>query len=364
MKKLFSIILSLALIMSMSMTAFAADVEADGGSASADVTGTYNAGSDSETVFSVDIVWSGLSFTYNEGGKSWNAGTHSYDTTEAGWAESNASITVTNHSNTAITATPTWTAADGYGDVTMSFANESGAEITYLALATADNGTDGAAGTATSGIIKVTPGGTLAATANNVTIGTITVTISASAIVVSDEAALAAALAAGGNIVLADDISLTSTLTVSATTPVVLDLNGNTITLSAEDWALVVNEGSTLTLNDSDGNGSIKSSGATVYCYGTLIVNGGTYDSGMGRRTLLVNSTGNAVINGGTFTWIAVNGTLTMTGGTITSGLEANGTITVTGGTFPFDVSKYVDIENYDVITNDDGTYTVTAKTA
>lgn len=169
MKKFVSMLLALLLIVSLSATAFGIG---SGESSSADVKGTYN-GSASSVVYSVDISWAGLEFTYNAAyeGK-WNPGTHSYDdATEAGWAEGNGTITVTNHSNADITAVPSYAAKEGYESAGMKFSTES------LSVATADNGTDGKAGEAVTGTITITPTGTLPEGTSGAVIGTITVTI-------------------------------------------------------------------------------------------------------------------------------------------------------------------------------------------
>ena len=151
------------------------NVATDGGSVNADVRGTYVAAGEAGTKYSVDIEWSGLSFTYNAETKEWNTDTHSYDVTGGSWAEGTGSITVTNHSNIAITATPTWTPGTDYSSVTLGFTYSNGESALNVAAAT--EGTDEQNGTASSGTITVTPGGSLASTANNTVIGTITVTI-------------------------------------------------------------------------------------------------------------------------------------------------------------------------------------------
>lgn len=173
MKKIISLILALAMVMSLSVTAFAAEGVTNGGTDTSDVKGTYSSTA-TVTVYSVDIAWEGLSFTYNgafEG--NWNPETHEYeDATAAGWAAGNGTITVTNHSNTAITATPTYTAKDGFETAGVSFSTSA------LNVATADNGIDGAAGTAVTGTITVTPTGSLPEGTKDAVIGTITITIS------------------------------------------------------------------------------------------------------------------------------------------------------------------------------------------
>lgn len=173
MKKILSLILALAMIMSLSVTAFAAEGITNGDTDTADVKGTYSS-EVTVTVYSVDISWEGLSFTYNgafEG--NWDPKTHEYEnSTAAGWAAGNGTITVTNHSNTAITATPSYKAVAGYETAGVSFSTAA------LEVATADNGVDGAAGSAVTETIVVTPTGSLPEGTDDVTIGTITITIS------------------------------------------------------------------------------------------------------------------------------------------------------------------------------------------
>lgn len=111
MKKVISLILALALVMSMSITAFAADTSANvsesGKSATINVSGTYNKGGIAATRVSVDITWDAMTFTYTGASDgTWDPATHSYTgSSEGGWSTETATITVTNHSNAAITAT-------------------------------------------------------------------------------------------------------------------------------------------------------------------------------------------------------------------------------------------------------------------
>lgn len=173
MKKMISLILTLTMLMSLSITAFAAEGVTSGGMDMSEVKGTYSSTA-TVTVYSVDIVWEDLSFTYNgafEG--NWNPKTHEYeDANAAGWAAGSGTITVINHSNTEITATPSYTAKDGYESASMNFSTAA------LKVESADNGVDGAAGTAVTRTITVTPTGSLPEGTENATIGTITITIS------------------------------------------------------------------------------------------------------------------------------------------------------------------------------------------
>ena len=142
------------------------------GSYSAEVKGTYQPGGSGAVVYSVDIAWTDMNFTYTGAGEgTWNPETHQYEGgTEASWTDSNASITVTNHSNAAVKATASYQAETGYESTTMTFGNN-GATVATAVDTTVQN--------APSATITVTPGGTLAESANGGKIGTITVSIAA-----------------------------------------------------------------------------------------------------------------------------------------------------------------------------------------
>lgn len=163
MKKLISAILTLAMVMTMSLTAFAVG---QGESLTTEVKGTYK-GKETEVVYSVDISWTAMDFTYNDAYKGeWDAANHTYkNATPANW-EGTGTITITNHSNTDIKATPAYAAAAGYADASMGFDT--------AALKVASAATNNAAET---GTITVTPAGKLPAGTTSAVIGTITVTI-------------------------------------------------------------------------------------------------------------------------------------------------------------------------------------------
>ena len=370
MKKLLSLILALALVMSMGITAFAAEGDQDGvqtGSYSADVTGSVTTGGNGEAVYSVDIKWSGLSFTYNGGSKVWDAENQKYNITSTdaeGWEESNGKITVTNHSNAAITATPTWNADDDYKDVTMAFAYSNGTDTLELASAETNNA-------AVEGTITVTPGGTLASTANGNAIGQITIKIESTATVVTTATALIDALATSGSVVLNGDIKKHSSgdygasFYVQNNASVVLDLNGHSLT-STDGHAIWVSEGSTLTISGGTVIGE-NYNNCALCCFGTAIINGGTYS---GMYSVYVQGTSAVVtINDGEFDdlYALSGGTFIVYGGTFTGDLITNsgsgdGSMTIYGGTFSSNPSKYV-ADGYEAINNGDGTYTVSAKT-
>ena len=173
MKKLVSMLAVAALTCTMGTTAFAADQDGvSTGSYSADVKGTYQVGGSGAVVYSVDIAWTDMSFTYTGAGEgTWDPETHQYNgSSEGAWTASNDSITVTNHSNAPVTATASYAADPDYGSTTMTFGNNGATVATAV-------GTEVAS--APSATITVTPGGTLAESANGGKIGTITVSIAA-----------------------------------------------------------------------------------------------------------------------------------------------------------------------------------------
>lgn len=108
MKKLIATALALTMTLSLSTTALAAGNVNGAGVGSQDpidVTAKYNDGATEPTVYSVDLTWEDMTFTYNESGtRTWNPDTHTYtNTTSAGWDKISAAVTATNHSNAQVT---------------------------------------------------------------------------------------------------------------------------------------------------------------------------------------------------------------------------------------------------------------------
>ena len=175
MKQIFTLSLTFLRIFSLvTVTAFAADVtitEADK-SATKAVKASYHSGAGGGTVYSVDITWGNMAFTYSDGsGSTWDPMTH---TSKAGgtggWSHNGNTVTVTNHSNTEVTATLAYASTEGFKGISGSFGNKS-----TMNLATA-------VGTAVSEAPKDTAALTLDGTLDSsvkapTQIGTITVTI-------------------------------------------------------------------------------------------------------------------------------------------------------------------------------------------
>lgn len=178
MKKIVSVFLLLAFMATLSITAFAEENVGTGGYTT-DVNGSYVPGATSNgTVFSVDITWTNMTFTYHaEKGLVWDTETHSYSEYQPAYWEGKGNITVTNHSNAKISAVPSYAAKTGYEDAYMTFSTEK------LALASAADNNQ-----AVTGTIAVTPAGSLPAMSESATIGSITVTIAQIADVTIEEA--------------------------------------------------------------------------------------------------------------------------------------------------------------------------------
>ena len=111
MKKFLASTIAFVLVLSMSVTAFAANSETNDGTANTDiaVNGTYQAAEAPAEKISVDIVWDEMSFTYTGASEGeWNPQTHAYENgTPGAWAPTSGTdpkITVTNHSNVDVEA--------------------------------------------------------------------------------------------------------------------------------------------------------------------------------------------------------------------------------------------------------------------
>lgn len=99
-KKLLAAALVMVLAMGLSVTAFAETLNVPG-SKSFDVNGSYKG--TAKDVYSVDIEWGSMNFTYETTGeKEWNPETHEYNVSEGDtWKfdEHANEVKVTNHSN-------------------------------------------------------------------------------------------------------------------------------------------------------------------------------------------------------------------------------------------------------------------------
>ena len=332
------------------------------------VTGVYQAGKAADEKISADLVWDAMDFTYTAPSQgTWNPATHTYEgATEGGWSDNTPAITVKNHSNVALNATlgftpdvtgvvGTFTEASGTAnDGVLELATAEGTEVANAPTATANFGISGAAIDADKAL------------------GTVTVTIAkageSGGVTTFED--LQAAVNAGGTVKLGGDITLESSLNIEAATPVVLDLNGHTITGSGRSVCVWLLSGS-CTIR----GGSITATGDNaVYNYsksGTLMIEGCTIRT---DRSALYSGDDDAVTTVKNSTLISdiaaifcESGTISLEGTVNLSGKRytintMNGNVTVVAGTYNFDPTSYVDTDTYTVTDNGDGTWTVTAK--
>ena len=132
MKKL-STILALVLVVALFASfAVSAEVEhstiAELGSVSKDIEFDFEEVSiDESVVYSVDVAWNDLSFTYDEGKLSWNPEDHDYTKADpaADWSDDEGFVTVTNHSNAKVAVTVSFDDANKEDTVDVAVTNGS-----------------------------------------------------------------------------------------------------------------------------------------------------------------------------------------------------------------------------------------------
>ena len=188
-----------------------------------------------------------------------------------------------------------------------------------------------------------------------------------------NETALRAAVAVGGEITLDTSITLSSTLYIDNT--VILNLGGYTLTNMVDNEStdvIMVNENGKLTIN---GEGNVTAvtgnDGFTIISKGTLTINGGTFSSGLdttndGNCVIYARGNGKVYINGGTFLTSEEDDTKYLINKRDDD--RATTTIEVKGGRFQnFDPANnqaegpntnFV-VSGYSSVLNDDGYYVV-----
>lgn len=120
MKKPAIALMALACTLAVSSAAFAA-VPAP---STQEVTGQYHANTTVSTVYSVDVAWDSMAFTYtvdNEG--TWNPNTHKVEGASKGVWSGDGDVKVTNHSNAKVNVAVTYAAEERFNSITGSFAN-------------------------------------------------------------------------------------------------------------------------------------------------------------------------------------------------------------------------------------------------
>ena len=166
MKKTVTILLTLALVLSLAIPAFAAESD------SRDVTAKYEKTEiGGDDIRSFELSWGDLTFTYAETvEKTWNVNTHDYDEeATGGWTKDSADITVTSHSNVELKVT-----------MTVASVEDTGVEVTVvggtgtLEAATPEN-VDNAP--TITGTVKVSGTPNENVTAEGIKVASVTVTV-------------------------------------------------------------------------------------------------------------------------------------------------------------------------------------------
>lgn len=352
MKKTITFFLAALLTVAMGIPALAATN--NGGDSTADVNGIYKAGQTAPDTISAEIAWQEMTFTYMEGEKNWNPGTHKVDQAAGTWADEQKSITVTNHSNTGIKATFAFVSTTG---ITGAF------DRAELLLATAA-GTEVSAAPKDAAYFRIT-GGTLQGSG---ALGTITVTIGK--LNVATEADLRASVAGGGTVQVCADITLATVENISVVKTTVIDLGGHTVTGGPSPFFTQKNVDCTLQ------NGTLtcrQSQGEAVFAHGNVtlkncVLNGTECGVNVAYGTVTLTD---CTVNADEYAArIQLGGTLILEG-VVTINIRdgvlfrfdtpQTGTLIVRAGTYNFDPTAYVDTAAYTVTDNGDGTFTVSA---
>ena len=174
MKKLFAVLLAVAILCTMSVTAFAATVTTTGDT-SADLTVKYSAGSKVDA-YAATIEWGSMEFTYTAAAKTWNTNTLTWDDNgTAAWSNA-GTVTITNKSSQAITAKFGWSPESDAKGVTGITVNGSAISENGYTIASADTGA--ATGNAQSQTFSILPTGEYTGTNTSaVKVGSITITL-------------------------------------------------------------------------------------------------------------------------------------------------------------------------------------------
>lgn len=127
-KKLTAVAMTGMMVLGMGTSVCAAEpITPSKGTGTKDVQATYVANTKAQTVYSVDITWGSMEYTYtidSEG--TWNPGTHQYTgKSEGNWTCDDGAdqVTVTNHSNAAVNAAFTYGAESDYKSINGTFNN-------------------------------------------------------------------------------------------------------------------------------------------------------------------------------------------------------------------------------------------------
>lgn len=175
MKKFLALALALVMICALSVTCFAARIDNNTKTDSAEVKVTYVDGAGAGPTYAVDVVWGDLNFTYTQSAQRWDEVNHvEVDAATSAWNKTSADIEVRNHSNASVWVTVAYAAKNGVADGALfSISNGNLGELTR-ATAGAENYTKDTATLNVSGVPSETIG-------TNTVVGTVTVTFATTA---------------------------------------------------------------------------------------------------------------------------------------------------------------------------------------
>lgn len=181
MKKIsvtFALVLSLVLLLSVSALAAPETFPSMPTDKKIDVRASYqDSETEPDTVYSLDITWGSMAFTYQENGKPvWDPVEHeyTYPNSSGSWSCPNGGdlISITNHSNTEVQCDLTFNVSDIYTGIingSVSFPNRS--DAASYEFPSAD---DPSKAQYLNEIAEVTLTGTLPENTHNATVGTVT----------------------------------------------------------------------------------------------------------------------------------------------------------------------------------------------
>ncbi len=127
MKRIIAFLTSCLMMLLLAISASSANIKNDGGTAISPIKVSYELNSaEIEEVYYVDVTWGSFENTYKTNDvKVWNPETLMYEIREGTpeWTSADGAniVSVTNHSNTHITAVISYTPSAGYGDISASF---------------------------------------------------------------------------------------------------------------------------------------------------------------------------------------------------------------------------------------------------
>lgn len=182
MKKIFGILLALALLCTLSVSAFAADITVSGDKEH-DLTVKYDPAQQND-VYAATITWGAMTFTYNGKIEHWDTTDLVWKTDrEAGWVSTGNTVTIINRSSKAI-----------YAKIDCNLDNDKKENAVFTVTAPAGTTQDASKGyeiaavtvDATTGkgtevetVFTITPSGTYEVTSDNATaIGRVIVALS------------------------------------------------------------------------------------------------------------------------------------------------------------------------------------------